>query len=685
VPLSGYGKSLNRLRSMGWHEIYTRGRQEIGKRRDVLLDRLGLDPFREPATQPSGVTLDCAGIVEILRRRMPDETTALVARAERILDGCFDLLGYRDLHFDDPIDWAFDPVHGKHTAPLPWPAIDFLNFENAGDHKIVWELNRHQVLTTLARAYRVTGEPRFAARLKNLWYDWRGKNPYPMGINWTSTLEVAFRAMSWMWVATLLSGTPADSTEFQQDLARETARAGWYIERFLSAYFSPNTHLLGEALALLLIGTRYPGLRHAARWRAEGRRIVLEESRRQVRADGLHFEQSTYYHVYALDMFLHARVLAGVAELDGVIRDMLGALAALSRAGALPRFGDDDGGRLFDGSRHGNGHMLDPLSTGAALYGDAAFKAASPGLIEETLWLLGPESAAAFDAIPPATPPVPSEVFAASGIYAMASPGPPVAQLFLDAGELGALAAGHGHADALSVQLAAGGRLWLADPGTCGYMGPVRDRFRGTRAHNTLTVDGLDQADPRGPFAWGTPPRVTVSRWESREEYDLVEARHSGYERLAEPVTHRRWVVRSGDVWLVRDVAEGRGPHDLEIHWHFAPELAVMARGAAVVARHGDRVLALVPAENAGWELTIAPGEYSPAYGSLVAAPVACWSALADLPAEFAVAIAFGADAPAARLTRRAGDSPGSVVYEYLYGGQRRAFVFSADGSARII
>ena len=129
-------------------------------------------------------------------------------------------------------------------------------------------------------------------------------------MNWASTLEVALRAISWVWIGFLLEGTAADSSDFQQDLARGLARAGWYILRFLSTYFSPNTHLLGEGFALFLIGVRYPGLRRAGTWRKTGWNLILEASNKQVRPDGAYFEQSTYYHVYALDFFLHARILA---------------------------------------------------------------------------------------------------------------------------------------------------------------------------------------------------------------------------------------------------------------------------------------------------------------------------------------------------------------------------------------
>jgi hypothetical protein len=511
-----------------------------------------------------------------------------------------------------------------------------------------------------------------------------------MGVNWASTLEVAFRMLSLMWAAFLLEGTPADSEAFQRDTTREIARSAWYISRFLSTYFSPNTHLLGEGTALLLIGLRYPGLADASEWRKTGWRIVAEEACRQVRDDGLHFEQSIYYHVYALDFFLHARLMAarnGVAvppELDETIRGMMSALAQLSQAGALPRFGDDDGGRLFDPSRNRPEHMLDPLSTGAALFCDAGFKAAAPGLCEETLWLLGPGAASAFDDIPKTAFPPRSAAFSVSGIYAMTSPGPPVSQLFIDGGELGALSAGHGHADALSVQLAKQGRLWLTDPGTCGYAeGSVRERFRSTSAHNTMTVDGRSQADPAGLFSWGPPPRAQVRRWVAGETFGLFEGCHSGYERLADPVTHRRWVLRWGaGFWLVRDVAEGRGTHRLDIDWHFAPEVAVVAEGLALVSHLEDESLVILPAGSPRWECTVEMGEYSPAYGLTVPAPVARWSTNAACPAEFAAVIGIGRAIAEARLELRDLGANGAVAYEYAAAGERRWFFFATREGA---
>ena len=126
-------------------------------------------------------------------------------------------------------------------------------------------------------------------------------------MNWASTLEVAFRALSWIWVDHLIATADPAADDFRTELRQAIGEHAVYIDHYLSTYFAPNTHLLGEALALFFIGVLYPQFEMAQRWRDRGWQILLEQSARQVRADGFHFEQSVYYHVYALDMFLWAQ------------------------------------------------------------------------------------------------------------------------------------------------------------------------------------------------------------------------------------------------------------------------------------------------------------------------------------------------------------------------------------------
>src|SRR5215475_3172182 len=142
-------------------------------------------------------------IVEMMNRRFPGERDAIINTAEDALAGKFSLLGHTGLSFgappDTPIDWSLDPVSGKRAALLHWSKLHPLDPLDGGDPKVVWELNRHAHLVTLGQAYWLTGENRFAAAFVDQVSAWIDANPAPMGVNWASSLEAAFRSIAWLW------------------------------------------------------------------------------------------------------------------------------------------------------------------------------------------------------------------------------------------------------------------------------------------------------------------------------------------------------------------------------------------------------------------------------------------------------------------------------------------------------
>ena len=658
---SGWRTILARLSQMDWDELKTRGEQGFYKRFDLAKYRIGLPcPTDGVANHnPWGAfffSLDqIPSRVSLLQKYLPAEVEQIIHEADDICRHRFRLLGYENLDYGSQIDWHRDVVHGKRAPLKPWFKIDFLNFEEVGDHKIIWELNRHQHLVTLAKAWRLTHRERYATELLAQLSSWRGANPYPIGINWGSSLEVAFRSISWLWVYYLLADSHALPPDFGTELSQGLALNGTYIERYLSTYFSPNTHLLGEAVALLMIGTFCPQLSSAKQWRNKGWRIVLEEAERQVRADGMHFEQSLYYHVYAVDLFFHARLTAIrngwkiPSHFDHVLEKMLAVLAAVSQAGPAQSSGDDDGGRVFNPRRNLAEHLTDPLAVGATIFQRDEIKAAA-ALTEEAVWLLGEQAAAVLLETPRQPRHLQSKSFEAAGIYIMTSSQPVPQQLVIDAGPQGTGRSGHGHADALSATLSLAGRPWLVDPGAFCYISPdsEREKFRGTGAHNTLRIDEQDQAVPAGPFAWDSIPQVRADQWLTGTTFSMFAGSHTGYCRLPDPVVHRRLIFHlHGGFWLFRDVAEGSRLHLLDVSWHFAPDLTVSQSEnaftaaptkAAQTARENTR-LALLPQEDAGWTSELMPGEFSAAYGRKEPAPVLRFTAKTKLPTEFATVI----------------------------------------------
>ena len=232
-------------------------RQEISKRLDVTLSRIGIQPGRNGLSRTSGLpgkfffsTNELPQRVGLLRKHLPGEAESIVAEANEICRHRFRLLGYRDVDYGAEVDWHLDPVHGLRSPLIPWFKFNFLDFAGVGDHKVTWELSRHQQLVTLAKAWLLSGQDGYAQEILAQWYSWQRANPYPLGVNWASSLEVAFRSLSWIWLLHLLAECPVVPPGFRDDLVRALALNGRHIERYLSTYFSPNTHLLGEAVAL---------------------------------------------------------------------------------------------------------------------------------------------------------------------------------------------------------------------------------------------------------------------------------------------------------------------------------------------------------------------------------------------------------------------------------------------------
>src|SRR5579863_4579652 len=587
MGFKSWRKIGERLAQMDREELRLRIRQEFHKRQDGFLSRFGFE-FARSARNSDAVKRgnfffgpDSIGsLLALLRQRLPDQVERIVQEADGICRHRFDILGYKDLDFGNPIDWHLDPVHGKRAPMKVFHKVRYLDFAEVGDSKITWELNRHQHFVTLAKAYRLTGDDRYADELLRQGRQWRQDNPFPVGINWASSLEVAFRSLSWIWSYHLLEGSPR-LPSLREEWLRVLAVHGRYIERYLSTYFSPNTHLLGEGVGLFFLGVLCPELSSAERWKSLGWEIILRESGRQIHADGVHFEQSTYYHVYALDMLLHSAVLASVngiavpPNLEATMEKMLTALFLFGRGGPPPRFGDDDGGRLFDGRRNRSADLLDPLATGAILFHRGDYKSAAVDLREETVWLLGADGVKQWDELEARPASMESTVLKESGFYLLAT-AKPSAQLVVDAGPQGTQSGGHGHADALSVCLQSCGHSLLIDPGTYQYVGEGNDRdlFRGTAMHNTLRIDGVNQAEIAGPFSWRRLTHTKTEQWVQGPSFDLLVVSHDGYQRLPQPCTHQRWVfsMKSG-FYLVRDVVQGQGKHQLEVSWRLGQEM----------------------------------------------------------------------------------------------------------------
>jgi hypothetical protein len=414
---------------------------------------------------------------------------------------------------------------------------------------------------------------------------------------------------------------------------------GGHVWAYPSTYYSPGTHLTGEALGLFYLSLLCPELKEAAAWRRWASSVLVAQMGRQVHEDGVHFEQSACYHAYTCDSCLHHLLLDAEAgsKVGPTLERMLGYLLHLTRPdGTTPLIGDDDGGKLcpLDGSPVGDWRRL--LATGALLFGRGDLKRVAGGLGEETLWLLGPDAADDFDRLTECYPETVSASFPQGGYYVMRSGwGRDDDHLIVDCGPLGAalLNGGHGHADLLACEVSCRGEPFIADPGTGGYRGEVRELLRSTGVHATLGVDGLSQARPKGPFGWEWLPAGRLLGWVVRDRFAFFDGEHGAYGFLEEGLTHGRSIFyRPGGYWVIFDGVQARDRHRYVISFPLDPAVQAERGGGRILCHRGAATLAIEAAASAPLNVSLEDMTVSPGYGSFRAGQLVSLAAECDGP-----------------------------------------------------
>ncbi|HUS66472.1 MAG TPA: alginate lyase family protein [Kofleriaceae bacterium] len=377
-------------------------------------------------------------------------------------------------------------------------------------------------------------DPAREAWQRDLIARWVRENPPGEGVGW-DPYPTSLRIVS--WIRWLLRGHAA-----VPGMLHSLAVQARHLRRRLEHFILGN-HLFVNAKALAVAGTFFAG-DEADGWLAEGRRLLEREIAEQILGDGGHFERSPMYHALLLEDLLDLLALDRAVPGTGAPVDAL-ARTASAMIGWLRAMTHPDGGIA----------LFNDATTGVAAAPDALLAAARA---------LGVE-------VPPA--PGPGTVDLPATGYTRVELGGAV--LLADTGALGPdYLPGHGHADTLSFELSIAGRRVLVDSGVSEYgTAPERVRQRGTAAHNTVLVDGLDSSEVWSGFRVARRARVHDRRVAAVAGAATIEAWHDGYHRLPGRVAHRRrWEVDAGVITIDDDVTGG-GRHRVELLFHLAPGL----------------------------------------------------------------------------------------------------------------
>lgn len=631
--MSGLEWFVNRLSVMPPAEVALRVQRAVAGRADqarLAAGRLPVPEGRLRGTRPLfGADLCLDAYAE--RFGLP------AAALDRVAGGWIRMFGC-DYSLGDPPQWHRDPRTGT-VAPLAYgKRIDYRDPQQVGDIKTLWEPARHQHLVPLAVSYAVTGNRRHRDALVHQIDSWVEQNPFGRGVHWCSALEVALRGIAWSVIHGLLAvregeaGLPGASAR-PEALVHSVFQHGYFVRRNLSRYSSANNHLIGELVGLWTLARTFEFEQHSGEWATTAAVELEREAGLQVTPDGVAREQALHYHLEDMEYLLFAWCVGAATDrpLSPELLERVSAMAAFLRSvtperDLPPRIGDSDEATV---NRFAPVAPADPYGDVLAAV-DAVLDPGKAPATEKAFWYqrLARGTGGVEDTV--AKPRRGVTAFPQGGYAVIRTED---ALLVFDAGPLGYPAmAAHGHADALSFCLAWQGVWWLVDPGTFAYHDQRRwrDYFRSTAAHNTLTVDGVDQSRMGGPFLWLT--RAPARLCPARETGAVLECGgyHDGY--AGRGVRHRRRVRyerENGRIRVMDVIQAAERAHRLDLYFHFAPEVDLVLQDQSAVARRADCGGSLVLTLPEDWTWRTVRGAEDPIlgwYSPMLGRRQPCWT-----------------------------------------------------------
>ncbi|MEC9368101.1 MAG: alginate lyase family protein [Pseudomonadota bacterium] len=623
---------LQRLKGMSAAEIAHRlaeaAKREVAAKRNWSWANFDCGDGPVPSLPVANLVEDCPA--QLLRQWEEVASLALTSRLP--------ILGQTWPARRSPRDWHQDPVTRDH-----WPhdvhcfKVPFRHTRAFGDVKYMWERSRLQYLQPIAALARKTDDETLARFYLDEIADWMDGNTPFDGLSWATGVEVALRTVTLLVVAGFLCKTipPGMRRRMRACLAAH----GYWLARYPSRHSSANNHLIAEAAGLFLLGSVAKDMADSAEWAREGRLILCEEIGKQILADGVGAEQSPTYAAFTIEWYLLSSWLAREQgqPLPRSVRERQRAAAEhfhwmLDANGYVPSIGDDDEGRVLYSTVREDRYVA---SVAAAIAGQTGRPELSPAARDPHLRDLF------FGSSGPASCPSGVRSFDQGGYSVIRKHfgGSDVAAV-LDHGPLGYLSiAAHGHADALSLWLHVDGQPVLVDAGTYLYHSGKewRDHFRGSSAHNTLTLNGADSSRMSGPFNWTQKARA----WrEAAHGGETIAAAHDGYSSSF-GVTHRRSVTATEDGSLVvRDRLVGNNTDALDIRIGFLvhPSLDVSRTNEGIaISRGSQRLMTLTAC--AELDSTVEEAWYSPRFGEKVPTRRIVFSARRPAPCDFEIAL----------------------------------------------
>jgi len=573
----------------------------------------------------------------------------------------------------EPIDWHIDFKSGYRWDNKTWYKLIKHGHLPGVDIKVPWELSRCYHFLTLGQAYWLTGDEKYTCEYIYQTIDWIENNPTEFGVNWSCTMDTAIRVCNWIVSLFYFKHSKLLNEKFCFEICKNIFSHGTHIRDNLEkAFFESQTnHYLSDIAGLLYSGLFFYESNRGKAWFDFALKELRNQMRAQIYNDGCDFEASTYYHRLVLELFFYPAItsikafsdefpgsnLNNFSELGGKIfglefieklHKMFEAiLYLLNPSGIMPQLGDNDNGRLHIYCTEEKSDMKYLLTLAAFFFNESKFIVKEFKFPQDSLWIFGKYNLDyRYDCGGNNLKEISSRAFSDSGWYVMRSD---KIHMIISCGSSGQNNyEGHAHNDKLSFELFLDGKRVLIDPGTYLYtpLPELRNKFRSTYYHNTITVDNEEQSRfvHKSLFLLRNDARVKVNSWVSTEKYDFFDAEHYGYRRLENGIVHRRQIFfdKKSLSFFIKDIIKGEGRHSFNINFILSNEVSLYLKNNTLNAQLGyskGKYLNIHPLKPIDLSMKIEKGFVSPAYGEIKKTNMLIYFIESDALCEFLFAL----------------------------------------------
>ena len=469
------------------------------------------------------------------------------------------------------------------------------------DVKIIWEINRLQFLPLMAVDFLKTKDTKILNRITSIIKEWDSKNPYDVGINWYSNLEVAIRSISLLLTHILLYDH-IKSKEIEELIFKH----GYHVYKDINYTEKciPNNHLIGEATALYILGNIFESP-ESKKWIDKSKTILIDYLE-HLRDDGTYKEASLSYHRFVLQIYLLVYLFA-IKFQDNFIENPLTNklvkayifLKSIEKPdGSFPQFGDWDEGVYYKLNNEPIGNYKYFVDTLGYIVGNNDEKNLEVEILEQLFGNIKigesyKNNFSDFNNVYRLFEIGKYGVYKDNNIY-----------LFINNQEQ----IFHSHADGLSIELSLNGKNILIDSGTYNYNldKELRQYFRSTRAHNTVYL-GLDQSTQIGSFRWIDQPKTSIRKLKKEIGFE-------GIINYKNKSMHKRKVIIENNIINIEDEVYSKRNY-IELNFHFSPERQIQLINKDKIEIDGDIKIQII--SNKEFDTKLEESYYSSSYNKI--------------------------------------------------------------------